>query len=573
MLVASCLILQGFAIGAVLRVGGWESHHDYASPINSATGSQVLSSHSTMLSSAFQFILISLYLTSTLAASDFNWQKLTADTKLNWTSCYSSFQCSLGFASIAIVRLPSTSPKSQYRGPILFNPGGPGAAASTPSLGVSYSTPTISFFKTEAERRFLLPSAEIVIYPSLNASSNAVSKTWGDFGLLGQLALQSDAEHHLQHMSTDNIARDMLQITQAFGFEKLQYWGISYGSVLGATFATLFPDKVGRLMIDGVEDMDSYYSSNQTAMMVDVNGSLEAFFDGCNKAGPDICPFYAPSSSEIAEKLDALTSSIKEQPLPVVAPDSHGIVDFGFLRNVIFQSLFAPYDPAVGFVSLAQGLAALANGNATVLYGLIPVPSFECQTSPPPFHLNNFESYTTIACGDPVPVTDTVAQLEEYWLNAAKVSQFADLVSSSRVLCAGYKIHRPGRFQGPVGAKNTSVPLLLVGNTLDPATARAGALKTSKAFPGSVVLTQDSVGHTSLVAPSLCTYGHFRAYFVNGTLPAPGTVCPVDAELFPSASGNVTSKRRLPSVEEKRLLDAGREISSLMRRVVTSRAL
>jgi hypothetical protein len=79
--------------------------------------------------------------------------------------------------------------------------------------------------------------------------------------------------------------------------------------------------------------------------------------------------------------------------------------------------------------------------------------------------------------------------------------------------------------------------------------------------------------HTSLVAPSLCTYGHFRAYFVNGTLPAPGTVCPVDVELFPSASGNVASKRRLPSIDEKGLLDAGREISSVMRRVVPRRAL
>ncbi|KAF7376976.1 AB hydrolase-1 domain-containing protein [Mycena sanguinolenta] len=556
-----------------------------------------------MLSSAFRLILLSLSLTSTLAQSDFDWQTLTADTKLNWTSCYSSFQCSLlqvpldysapqsESASIAIVRLPSTAPESEYLGPILFNPGGPGGSGVDAivqaggrryvpaqtlndsrsyeyySGGVSYSTPTISFFKTEAERRFLIPSPEIVIYPSLNASSNAVSKTWGDFGLLGQLALQNDAEHHLQHMSTDNIARDMLQITEAFGFEKLQYWGVSYGSVLGATFATLFPEKVGRLMIDGVEDMDSYYTANATNMMVDVNGSLQAFFDGCNKAGPDNCPFYAPSSSQIAAKLDALTSSVKEQPIPVVTPDSHGIVDFTFLRNVIFGSLFAPYDSAVGFVPLAQALAALADGNATVLYDLIPVPTFECQTSPPPFHLNDFESYTAIACGDPISINDTVAQLEEYYLNAAKVSQFSDLVSSSRVLCAGYKIHRPDRFTGPVGAKNTSNPLLLVGNTLDPATARAGAVKTSEAFPGSVVLTQDSVGHTSLVAPSLCSYGYFRAYFVNGTLPAPGTVCPVDTELFPSASGNVTSKRRLPSVE-KRLLDAGREISSVMRRVV-----
>ncbi|KAJ7328237.1 TAP-like protein-domain-containing protein [Mycena albidolilacea] len=559
-----------------------------------------------MLSSAFQFVLISLYLTSTLAASDFDWQTLTADTTLNWKPCYSGFQCSRlqvpldysepnsGSASIAIVRLPSTAPRTEYRGPILFNPGGPGgsgvdaivaagAAFATvfgPEFdivgfdprGVSYSTPQISFFKTDVERRFLIPFKEIVIYPSLNASSNAVSKTFGDFGLLGQLALQSDTDHYLQHMSTDNIARDMLRITQAFGFEKVQYWGISYGSVLGATFATLFPDKIGRLMIDGVEDMDSYYTANVTNLTIDVDASLQAFFDGCEKAGPDICPFYAPSPLEIAAKLDALTTSIKEQPLPVVMPDSHGIVDFLFLRNAILYSLFSPYDPVVGFVSLGQSLAALAEGNATTLYTMIAEPSFECQASPPPFHLNNFEAYIAIACGDPEPINDTVAQLEEFWMNGTRVSQFSDLFSVTRVLCAGYKIHRQGRFQGPVGAKNTSFPLLLVGNTLDSATARAGALKTSKAFPGSVVLTQDSVGHTSTVAPSLCTYGHFRAYFMNGTLPAPGTVCPVDAELFPSASGNITS-RRLPSVEEKRLLDAGREISSVLRRAVPRRAL
>ncbi|KAJ6546128.1 hypothetical protein B0H10DRAFT_2243789 [Mycena sp. CBHHK59/15] len=384
--------------------------------------------------------------------------------------------------------------------------------ANPPQMGkehvLRFSLSTI----TEAERRFLIPSAEIVIYPSLNASSNAVSKTWGDFGLLGQLALQSDTEHHLQHMSTDNIAHDMLQITQAFGFEKLQYWGISYGSVLGDTFATLLPDKVGRLMIDGVEDMDSYYTSNATNMMVDVNGSLQAFFDGCNKAGPDICPFYAPSPSEIAAKLDALTSSVKEQPLPVVTPDSHGRVDFNFLRNTIF---------------------ALANGNATVLYTQIPEISFECQTSPPPFHLNNFEAYMVIACSDPVPVNDTVAQLDEYWLNAARVSQFSDLVSSSRLLCTLVSVillmqtNTDDVLSGPIKyivKAGSKLPSLLVRNTLDPATARAGALKTSKAFPGSVDLTQDSVGHTSIAAPSLCTYGHFRAYFVNGTLPAPGTV-------------------------------------------------
>ncbi|KAJ6479492.1 TAP-like protein-domain-containing protein [Mycena vitilis] len=558
-----------------------------------------------MLSSTFRFLSLFLHLTGTLAAPDFDWQGLQASNKLEWTPCHSGFQCSLlqvpldysaphqGSASIAIVRLPSTSPKSEYRGPILFNPGGPGgsgvdavvgagAAFATvfgPQFdivgfdprGISYSRPIISFFKSEVERRFLIPSINTIIYPSLNASSNAVSKAWGDMGLIGQLALQSNANGYLQHMSTDNIARDMLRITQAFGFEKLQYWGISYGSVLGATFATLFPNNVGRLMVDGVFEMASYYAASETNMMVDVDASLQAFFDGCNKAGPTVCPFYAASASEIASKLDALTNTILQQPIPVITPTSHGIVDFTFLRNAILDTLFGPYDPVSGFVSLGQGLAALAAGNASVLYSRTAEPTFECQKSPPPFHLNNFEAYVAIACGDATPINDTVAELQEYWLNGTTVSHFSDLFASQRVLCASYKIHRPGRFVGPVGAKNTTFPLLLVGNSLDPGTSHAGALRTSEAFPGSVVLTQDCVGHTSLVAPSLCSYGHFRAYFLNGTLPAPGTVCPVDAELFPSANG--TARRTLRTPEDQELLDASRKIGNVVRKVVSRRKL
>ncbi|KAF7366023.1 AB hydrolase-1 domain-containing protein [Mycena venus] len=583
-----------------------------------------------MLSLAFKRLrFIALCITTAQAVSDFDWQTLTPSPGLDWKPCYSGFQCTrltvpLDYsapqgsnASIAIVRLPSTAPKSEYRGPILFNPGGPGGSGVDAIVengeafvntfgpgfdivgfdprGISYSTPIISFFNTEAERRFLIPSATNIIYPSLNQSSHALSEGWADYQLLGQLALASDvgAGHYLQHMSTDNIARDMLRITEVFGFEKLQYWGISYGSVLGATFATMFPVcghlKLLKSKLSGcchIHPFRSFnrltsisQSANGTSMMADVDGSLDAFFDGCHKAGPELCPFYEPTASAISAKLDALTASVHEKPIAVVTPGSHGLIDLTFLRNVILDALFDPYDSASGFVPLAQGLAHLAKGNATALYALGAIPTFECPASAsaaPAFHENNLEAYIAIACGDANPVNDTLTELQEYWLNGLRVSNFSDLLSSPRVVCSGYNIHRPGRFQGPVGAKNISFPLLLVGNTLDPGTAHAGAIQTSKAFPGSVVLTQDSVGHTSLVAPSSCKDGYFREYFVNGTLPAPGTVCPIDIELFPNSTSpdaSATTKRALQTVEEKRLLNAGRKIGRVVRRAVGRRAL
>ncbi|KAJ7152452.1 Alpha/Beta hydrolase protein [Mycena filopes] len=560
-----------------------------------------------MISTSFsQRILLAatLCVSGALAQSDFDWQTLHANTTLHWTPCYSApLQCArlqvpMDYsaphngvtASIAIVRFPATAPKSQYRGPLLFNPGGPGGSGVDAIVGagaefatvfgeqfdivgfdprgVSYSTPTISFFKTEAQRRFLVPSPNNVLYASFNASSSSLADSYANMHLLGKLAVDNDPNQYLQHMSTDNIARDMLTITEAFGFQKLQYWGISYGSVLGATFATLFPDKVGRLIIDGVEDMNSYYTANFTNGMLDTDKSMQMFYDACFKAGPDACAFYAPSAAQIASSLAALTASVKANPIAVLTPESHGILDYVFLRNAVLDALFAPYD---AFAALAQGLAALQSGNATLLYAQNEVPTFECDcsTPAPAFHLNNFEAYMTIACGDALYVNDTIPQLQQFYENGLKVStSFADLLLTTRVLCAGYKTHREGRFTGPIGAKKTSFPLLLIGNTLDPVTAHANAVKTSLTFPGSAVLTQDCIGHTSLVASSDCTFGYMRAYFVNGTLPPPGTVCAVEAELFPFPSNGTATKRSLESAEVLKMREAGERIGSVVRAIM-----
>ncbi|KAJ6602330.1 Alpha/Beta hydrolase protein [Mycena sp. CBHHK59/15] len=537
-----------------------------------------------------------------VAASDFEWETLTPSDQLNWTACYSGFQCSRlqvpldyddsskGNATIAIVRLPSNSSKSEYRGPILFNPGGPGGSGVSAIVavgtsfaeflggefdivgfdprGVAYSTPTIEFFKTDLEKDLWIPEDLNIRYPSLNTSVNsqAISEQWAKMQLIGQLGQQRDVDQNFQHMTTDNTARDMLRITEAFGYDKLQYWGVSYGTVLGATFATLFPDKVERMVIDGVMDWEAWYSANMTISMEDTNKALQTFFDGCAAAGPDDCAFYAPSADEIAANLDSLINSIRAQPFPVLTEISHGTVDFSFLRNYIFASLYSPYN---SFQSFAQGLADLAVGNATSVYTANQVAEAECEcnNTASTLHANTYEAMITIACGDGSPVTDSPAELEAFYLNEAKLSSFADIFTHWRIYCSGWKVHREGRFQGPIGA-NTSFPLLLIGNTADTVTPFSSAVKTSGLFPGSVVLTQDSPGHTSLVAPSLCTHGYLRQYFKNGTLPAAGTVCAVDAELFPSTSTTSATKRAI-SIEDRKLLDAVRKIGDVVLPIAT----
>ncbi|KAJ7737318.1 hypothetical protein B0H16DRAFT_1572092 [Mycena metata] len=515
-------------------------------------------------------ILVSLYTLlispPALAQTTFLWDQLTPGKNLSWVTCYTTFQCarlevpldyaneSSGTADLAVIRLPANVSKAEYRGPILFNPGGPGASGvdtlvstgasfqvvfgseydivSFDPRGVSYSTPVASFFQTDAERALWNAGS---LPTSLNASADALPHDWARGSVLGQLAAQRDTSGILKYMTTDNVARDMLLITQKFGFEKtelyLDRWKSRYGSVLGATFAALFPDKVERILID----------ANLTIEATDTDKVLQTFFDSCVAAGPDLCAFYEPTASAIADRLTALTNSIRKQPVPVVTPTAYGIVDYSALRSVLFTSLYVPY---ILWGPVAQGLAALEAGDGSILFSITQTtPPFQCDCSNNsiPFHLNNAEAVVAIQCGDGVRVTDTLDELREFYDNAARTSQFVEfLVGSGRVDCAGWEVYREGRFLGPVAAANTSFPLLLL--------TTSAALKTLAGFPGSALLTQDS----------------------------PGTVCAADIPIFGQTGGataNSTRKRNNADLtqEEEAVLAALQVIGDAVRPVINKK--
>ncbi|KAF8145888.1 TAP-like protein-domain-containing protein, partial [Mycena galopus ATCC 62051] len=504
-----------------------------------------------------------------LADTDFQWNKLDASDKLVWTPCYSGLQCSL-------LQVPldysSATAGTAIEAQSFSNDGGPGGSgvdyvvevgASIATIvgeqfdivgfdprGVSYSTPTVSFFGTAAERALWMPATSNIVFPALNQTADAVAQQWARAQILGQ---------------------DMLRITEAFGFEQLQYWGVSYGSVLGSTFAAMFPDKVGRIVVDGVMPMDTWYSANLTREAADTDKALQAFFDGCAAAGPEACAFSAPSSIEVAANLDALFAAVEIQPVPVITPVSYGVVDYTFLRNSVFHALYSPYD---SFVALAQGLADLAMGNATTLYTAEEVTPFECDcNSTTPFHENGYEALIAISCGDMAVESDTVSQLQAYYASIQAISSLPDMYGNWRVVCSGWKLHREDRFKGPFGASNTSFPLLVVGNTADPVTPIAGAKSTVDAFPGSVLLTIDAPGHTSLGAPSTCFYGYLREYFQNGTLPPQSTVCQPSGVLFPPPANATTEgvvPRELDALDAEQM-EGSRIIRKAMRRAMARR--
>ncbi|CAA7269868.1 unnamed protein product [Cyclocybe aegerita] len=387
--------------------------------------------------------------------SGFEWNSLTPSVNLNWVNCYSdATQCtrfsvplnysdpSAGTAAIALIRIPSPlglSGSPAYRGPVLFNPGGPGGSGVYYTLllgktiasvigpefdlvsfdprGVHNSTPQISFFTSEAERAaFDLSATALNMEPD---SFDGVPERWARMQVLGRLAKDRDIGI-FNHVTTDNVARDMLSIVQAHGQEKLLYWGISYGSVIGSTFASMFPDKIERLLIDGILDVEGYYNMDYANGVLDADKVLQTFFDGCAAAGPDRCAFHSPTPSGIKDRLASLSASLLLQPMPAYSPSlpAYGVLNHVTLLRAVYNALSTPYST---FSVLAQGLKALEEGDAGLVFQLAqPVVN---------------EAFAVIACADAAAVEDGPEQIKAYAERISGLSSFASFPASYRLAC------------------------------------------------------------------------------------------------------------------------------------------
>ena len=211
-------------------------------------------------------------------------------------------------------------------------------------------------------------------------------------------------------------------------------------------FATLFPDKVERLVIDGIVDLQGYYngasselrldyiliillfpSADWSRATIDSEKSLQYFFDQCHAAGASRCPFYADSPTKISQRLDAIISKVKAQPVPVYNSGDpvYGVLDYAILKNGLFQSL---YSPSATYFTLAQGLVDLERGNGTLLLKLGALDP------------HGTELVGAIACSDGKKVTDDAAALQRYYDSFKDSSMFASHTGQIRISCSCVEI-------------------------------------------------------------------------------------------------------------------------------------
>lgn len=538
----------------------------------------------------YQAVGAGLQLQARNSSQKFYWLDVEPTRDLVWHPCYQPLrrECARlqvplnhlnesadGSAAIALMRIPAnvSSSSSHYRGPILFNPGGPGGSGvdlvietgdilaqilgdefdivSFDPRGVSRSTPKIVFFDPpgHGEREVWAQGSTGVIRDGISDPFRNVSGERGSSletvwvrAIAGNRQAEERGGQWLGNVNTEQTAHDMLSIINAYGTEKLMYWGYSYGTVLGSTFASLFPDKIERMILDGVVDTDDYYAARWSNNLPDAPKAMNLFYETCHAAGSSLCPFWAPSPELIAANLTRIYEGLIANPIPVQTNISYGVLDYPTVRGVIFNSLYTPWQH---WPDLAQALADLGGPqrNPETLWRVLEAPTFRCACSGSctdkdsrerDFEANLREALAAIACSDGAEIPSDVASAKSFFGDLSKDSEWADAWANIHLSCTGFPKVKKG-FQGPIGG-NTSFPLLFIGNTADPVTPLAHAKKISSRFPGSRVLIQDSPGHTSITAPSNCTMALVKEYFMSGSLPPEGTVCPVDVPPFNNGS-------------------------------------
>ena len=303
--------------------------------------------------------------------------------------------------------------------------------------------------------------------------------------------------------------------------------------MLGQYFAAMYPDKVGRLVIDGVFDGYNSRSGLWSSNLVDNEAVIDSLFTFCHQAGPLNCPIYESTPEAIRDRYNSVLDAVEQSPIPIPLGESPSVLTYKDLVGRIFHSTYTPLQK---FQTLAATIHAIYTGNQTALAALTSAsPGAASVRSEPASGAalpdNKAEGHPAVACGDADgdPQAFDRAAFQAFFANLTRdAPTAAPIWARNRLGCTQWPVRAKWRYTGPLAAQNTSHPIFVVQPKFDPVCPLRDALAVRERFGGAGLLVRDSYGHCSSSAPSGCTAKAVKAYFEEGTLPEEGTVCEPD---------------------------------------------
>jgi len=457
---------------------------------------------------------------------------------LKWKSCEGGdFQCATAKApmdwknpatksiDLALIRKTATG---TALGSLLVNPGGPGGS------GYDFIRDSLDY----AVDAKLQQNYDIVGFDSRGVNKSSAVKCYQDpadmdkylFGVspnpFGSDAWIADQRASntafgaacrkytgdlLGFVDTDSAARDLDLLRATLGDKKLNYLGYSYGTLLGATYAELYPKKTGHLVLDGALDPATTSFQVGATQAQGFESALRAYIADC-ESGKD-CPFTGSVSAamtEIRSLLDSLNAS------PLRNDDGRQLSS-----SVMFNAIIFPLYNKANWPYLSQLFSSVMSGDASVAFQL--ADSYYGRTAKGTYKDNSTEAFIAINCLDYAAESTTDASLRA---DAAKLSTLAPTLGpqlSYDTSCASWPF-QPTRTRAPIAADG-SAPILVVGTTNDPATPYVWAKALAKQLQNGHLITYKGEGHTAYNKSNSCVNNAVDDFFVGGTVPKKDPQC------------------------------------------------
>jgi pimeloyl-ACP methyl ester carboxylesterase len=461
--------------------------------------------------------------------------------KLDWSSCYDYFDCaelrvpidyedlSVGTFRLSVLRAAARDQDNRL-GSIVVNPGGPGGSGVDYAYNADYIfSPDITdvYDVVGFDPRGVAMSEPIFCFTPEELDENLASDSKPDNDAEiaatledSQVFAEKCAENtdNLEHFTTYETARDMDILRAALGETKLNYVGKSYGTYLGTLYADIFPNNVGRFVLDGAVDPNIPMKDQNLAQAMGFDGALKAFVKDC--ATQFDCPFTGTPAQAQATIIATLQAAVTA-PLPQRDPKDGD--DRIITESIILVGMASSlYDDVDGWPKLRQAFTESAENYGDTFLQL--ADEYSGRNPDGTFRSNDFDSGAVIDCldwKDGRTLDQYKADAKEF---AAKAPVFGPYIAFAGVHCQYFP--KPSTQRAPnTLTEIKTAPIIVIGTIRDPATPYAWSVSLAKIFTGSRLISLDADGHTGHGRGSTCVDSAVDEYLLTGTLPKANLSC------------------------------------------------
>ncbi len=452
--------------------------------------------------------------------------------EIDWKSCRQDFECAtlavpidytkLATGTFEIALLKYEARTSKKLGSLIVNPGGPGGS------GVDYAYAAEYIFSPAILDRYDIVGFDprgvsrsepirCLTDKELDANNNSDSKPDNDaeFKTLLQDTKKyvekcKDKNKYLTSYSTANVARDLDILREALGDKQLNYMGKSYGTYLGTLYAQFFPEKVGRVVLDGAVDPSISNFQQTLTQAIGFDQAFNSFATDCNKRKN--CTLPKDKDAAIAE-MQKLFSQAANKPFPTKRNSERTLSE----SMMVLGTASAMYDSQSGWPRLRKAISEAQNGYGDTFRKL--ADEYTGRQNDGSYPNNEFDSGAVIDCLDFNEPRSVERIRRDAKAFEAKAPLFGPYLAYGGVTCKFFNQES----EVTIEPTTTANPVIVIGTTGDPATPYQWAQGLSKLLTNSVLISLTGEGHTGQGQGNACIDHQIDDFYLTGKAPTTST--------------------------------------------------